>query len=96
MVNVDTSKRGKRRVVFSCRADAEASIFVAGSFNDWDSHFTKMKYDSELGAFTCEIKLAPGTYEYKFVINGVWGLDRENDNVSANDFGTLNSVVEVI
>lgn len=96
MVNVDTSKRGKRKVVFSCRADAESAIFVAGSFNDWDPHFTEMKYDKETESFVCEVKLAPGTYEYKFIINGVWGLDCENDNVSANDFGTLNSVVEVI
>ena len=96
MVNVDTSKRGKRSVVFTCRADAESAIFVAGSFNDWDPNFTQMKYDSEAKVFSCEVKLAPGTYEYKFIINGVWGLDCENDNVSANDFGTLNSVVEVI
>ena len=43
MVNVDTSKRGKRTVVFSCHADAGAAIFVAGSFNDWDPNFTPMK-----------------------------------------------------
>ena len=96
MVNVDTSKRGKRTVVFSCHADAGAAIFVAGSFNDWDPHFTPMKYDKEKDTFSCEVKLSPGTYEYKFVINDVWGLDCDNDNVSANDFGTLNSVLEVI
>lgn len=96
MVTVDTSKRGKRTVVFSCRADAGSAIYVAGSFNDWDPNFTPMKYDNECGSFSCEIKLAPGVYEYKFVINGVWGLDSDNDNVSANDFGTLNSVLEVI
>ncbi|MBQ7395886.1 MAG: glycogen-binding domain-containing protein [Lentisphaeria bacterium] len=96
MVNVDTSRRGKRRVEFTCSADAESSVFVAGSFNDWDPNFSEMKYDRERKVFACEVKLAPGTYEYKFVVNGVWGLDCENDNVSANDFGTLNSVVEVI
>ena len=96
MVNVDTSKRGKRTVVFSCHADAGAAIYVAGSFNDWDPHFTPMKYDKEKDTFSCEVKLSPGTYEYKFVINDVWGLDCDNDNVSANDFGTLNSVLEVI
>ena len=96
MVKVDTSKRGGRKVVFTCCADAGAEIFVAGSFNDWDPNFTQMKYDSESGKFVSEIKLAPGTYKYKFVVNGVWGLDSDNDNVSANDFGTLNSVFEVI
>ena len=96
MVKVDTSKRGKRKVVFTCRADAESAVFVAGSFNDWDPNFTRMEYDKSTKSFSCEVKLAPGSYEYKFVVNGVWGMDYENDNVSANDFGTLNSVVEVI
>ena len=96
MVRVDTSKRGKRTVVFSCHADAGASIFVAGSFNDWDPNFTPMEYDAGTNCFVSEIKLSPGVYEYKFVINGIGGLDCENDNVSANDFGTLNSVIEVI
>jgi 5'-AMP-activated protein kinase regulatory beta subunit len=96
MVNVDTSKRGARRVVFSCCADAESKIFVAGSFNDWDPRFTEMKYDKSSGRFSCEVRLSPGVYEYKFVVNGNWGLDSDNDNVSANDFGTLNSVIEVI
>ena len=96
MVKVDTSKRGGRRVVFSCRADEGATIFVAGSFNDWDPRFTEMKYNCEEGVFSCEVKLTPGVYEYKYVINGSWKLDSENDNVSANDFGTLNSVFEVI
>ena len=96
MVKVDTSKRGGRKVVFSCHADEGAAIFVAGSFNDWDPHFTEMKYNSQEKLFSCEVKLTPGVYEYKFVINGSWGLDSDNDNVSANDFGTLNSVFEVI
>ena len=96
MVKIDTSKRGGRRVVFTFCADAGAEVFVAGSFNDWDPNFTQMKYDSGSKAFVCEIKLAPGSYEYKFVVNGVWQLDADNDNVSANDFGTLNSLFEVL
>lgn len=96
MVKVDTSKRGKRTVGFYCHADAESAIYVAGSFNDWDPRFTPMKYNDEIKSFSCEVKLAPGTYEYKFVINGSWVLDADNDNVSANDFGTLNSVFEVV
>lgn len=43
----------------------------------------------------CTIHLAPGTYEYKFVVDGEWVLDESNPNFAANDFGTLNSVINV-
>ena len=41
------------------------------------------------------MKLAPGTYQYKFVIDGVWCADPENLDCVQNDLGTLNSVVTV-
>ena len=42
------------------------------------------------------ILLAPGIYEYKFVINGVWTLDPDPDrDWTQNGLGTLNSVLRV-
>ena len=39
--------------------------------------------------------LEPGTYEYKFVVDGEWKLDSNNPNFAPNDLGTLNSVLVV-
>jgi hypothetical protein len=39
--------------------------------------------------------LAPGTYEYKFCVDGHWQPDPENPNFTPNDLGTLNSVLIV-
>ena len=47
------------------------------------------------GVYTASIKLAPGRYEYKFVIDGTWCADPENVNSVQNDQGTFNSVITV-
>ena len=47
------------------------------------------------GVYTTTVKLAPGRYEYKFVIDGVWCADPENLDFVQNDHGTLNSVIAV-
>ena len=39
--------------------------------------------------------LAPGEYEYKFVINGTWCVDPNCKEWRQNTLGTLNSVLRV-
>ena len=39
--------------------------------------------------------LAPGHYEYKYVVNGTWCVDPQCDDWRANDHGSLNSVLQV-
>jgi hypothetical protein len=41
------------------------------------------------------VKLAPGTYQYKFVIDGTWCADPECADFVQNEHGTLNSVITV-
>ena len=47
------------------------------------------------GVYSTTIKLAPGTYQYKFVIDGTWCADPECADFVQNDHGTLNSVITV-
>ena len=54
-----------------------------------------MPYDAEGACYKLVMELAPGYYEYKFVIDGQWLMDETNHNFAANDFGTLNSVLTV-
>ncbi len=69
-------------------------VSLCGDFNGWASNVTPMKRQgNEL--WEMAIALAPGRYEYKFVVDGEWMPDplaREN---VWNCHGTLNSVVEV-
>jgi len=47
------------------------------------------------GHYVATCMLAPGSYEYKFVVNGEWTVDPANPSFVVNSLGTLNSVVEV-
>ena len=80
---------------FTLTAGPGHSVALAGSFNDWDPELLPMAYSPETSAYGCTIHLAPGTYEYKFVVDGEWKLDSNNPNFAPNDLGTLNSVLVV-
>lgn len=85
----------RRRVTFSIKAAVGSQVFLAGSFNDWNAESIPMKDSAGTGHFKCIKLLAPGRYEYKFVINGLWDIDAENPLFVANDMGSMNSVIEV-
>lgn len=84
-----------RRVIFTVRAEAGSKVFLAGSFNDWDPTAKAMTDKKNEGLFTATLTLAPGTYQYKFVIDGTWCADPECAEWVQNDHGTLNSVKTV-
>ncbi len=88
-------KAVERRVPFTVRAEAGKAVYLAGSFNQWNPTGKKMTDKKKDGVYSTTIKLAPGTYEYKFVVDGVWCADPDNLDVVKNDCGTLNSVVTV-
>jgi 1,4-alpha-glucan branching enzyme len=85
----------KQDVTFTVHAEAGKAVFVAGEFNGWDPTAKKMAYKARQGVYTATVKLAPGTYQYKYVIDGTWCADPENVNAVANDQGTFNSVITV-
>jgi len=86
---------GRKRVQFSVQCTPGASVFLAGSFNNWDATAKPLTDSRGDGQFKGTCMLAPGTYEYKFVVNGEWTVDPGNPNFVVNALGTLNSVVQV-
>ena len=90
-----SAKATERRVAFTVRAEAGKAVYLASCFNQWNPTGKKMTDKKKDGVYSTTIKLAPGTYEYKFVIDGVWCADPENVDVVKNDCGTLNSVITV-
>lgn len=83
----------EKSVTFTVHADEGKAVYVAGEFNNWDPSAKKMAYND--GVYAATLKLAPGSYQYKFVIDGTWCADPENVNAVPNDQGTFNSVIEV-
>ena len=88
-------KPDAKSVTFTVHADKGKAVYVAGEFNQWNPTAKKMAYKARSGVYTATVKLAAGTYQYKFVIDGTWCADPENVNAVPNDQGTFNSVIEV-
>ena len=85
----------KTSTTFTVHGEKGHAVYLAGEFNGWDPTAKKMAYKARSGIYTATLKLAPGEYQYKFVIDGTWCADPENVNAVANDCGTFNSVVTV-
>lgn len=83
------------KVSFIFSAQIGHQVFLTGSFNDWDPAQLVMEYQEESNGFRFELQLPAGCYEYKFIVDGEWVTDLDNTNFSANDFGTLNSVLNI-
>ncbi len=77
------------QVLFVMPAPNASSVAVLGTFNNWEpTPLTK----SRDGIWTASMTLAPGRYEYAFVIDGRWlGQDPLADEY-VHSFGEYNSV----
>mgnify|MGYP001825645263 FL=1 len=71
------------------------SVKIGGSFNDWNPGDEFLMERDEYGTWTKRIILEPGTYQYKFVVDGEWVEDRNNTNYINNAYGGNNSVLEI-
>ncbi len=94
MAGKNDKPAARRSVIFTLEDAPGRQVFVAGSFSDWQpKHRLTDKNGS--GIYTCRLLLAPGEYQYKFVVDGEWRLDASNPAFAPNDFGTLNSLLTV-
>jgi len=80
--------------VFRLVAPDANHVSVAGDFNHWDTETHAMKQD-QAGVWKLSVNLAPGRYQYRFIVDGVWQNDPENAECVANPLGTLNNVKRV-
>lgn len=80
--------------IFAYTDPLATAVFVAGSFNDWkpDVHVLTQ---TALGNWQIELPLAPGRYEYLFVVDGNWTPDPLARESVPNPHGGFNSVVQV-
>jgi 1,4-alpha-glucan branching enzyme len=84
-----------RRIVFCVNAEPGSEVAVSGDFNNWAPEGRKMADKKGDGRFTVTMNLAPGIYEYKFLIDKTWCVDPNCKDWIPNAFGTLNSVLHV-
>ncbi len=83
---------GSAPVVFAYVDPAARTVAVAGDFNQWNANAQPLARDSG-ERWTVSIKLPPGTYHYRFVVDGArWVEDPLNSARAPNDYGTFNSI----
>ncbi len=84
----------KRKVKFSLKAPNAKKVLLMGDFNKWNPKSHPMKSNSR-GEWEKVALLPPGKYEYKFLVDGEWKVDPNNNEVCWNCFGTNNSIITV-
>lgn len=62
-------------------------VTVAGSFNNWNNAIQPLHWVN--GAWETTLQVAPGTYRYKFVVDGVWINDPKNPNFNKDSFDSI-------
>lgn len=93
-VNEENQKTKFRRVKLTYHMPDAQSVIVAGDFCEWRTDRYALKKD-EKGFWTTTVTLAPGRYEYRFVVDGEWVNDPNCAERTANEFGGENCVLYV-
>lgn len=79
---------------FSFQAPGAHQVLLAGDFTRWLTNPIPLHKQPD-GAWKATASLAPGTYHYRFLVDGEWRDDPECKVSVQNPFGTRNSVVEI-
>ena len=91
----DVGENGRRiGVELTYAAPRADRIFVAGDFNHWLPGDLRRRRD-ETGSWKVQVWLAPGRYEYRFIVDGEWQNDPHAPASVRNVFGSSNCVLLV-
>ena len=84
----------KVKITFVLPKPEARHVSLSGEFNGWSPNATPMKRRED-GHWETTVALAPGRYQYKFIVDGQWLPDPQAHENVWNQHGTLNSVIEV-
>jgi len=84
------------KVVFTFKEALDAKIvYLAGNFNNWNP--TELSMKKEDGVWKLALELKPGTYQYKYVIEGTnWKEDPEAPGFVDDGFGGYNGIFTLV
>jgi chromosome partitioning protein len=80
-----------QEVTFTIEAPGAEHVLLAGDFNDWNTDGSEMEPSD--GVWTKVMKLLPGRYRYRYVVDGRWKTDPSNSAVEPNPYGGHDSVL---
>ena len=88
------AKTNKKRITFRLHAPDAKSVFVAGTFNNWNPQARRLRTNGK-GSWSTWTNLSPGTYEYLFIIDGKWQEDPQCEDRCPNSHGSYNSLIHL-
>jgi len=89
---------GAREVVVHFRDPAAGDVRIAGDFNGWvpDKGVRSLiESEGQSRVWTKVLQLAPGTYQYRYVVDGEWREDPSNPESVPGTGGRPNSILVV-
>lgn len=90
----DSPLQGLKNTEFHLEAPSAGSVKLAADFTDWEK-FPLDLIKSEDGVWFGIVPLFPGSYAYRFIVDGQWCDDPHPAQRVANPFGTMDAVVKV-
>ena len=88
------AKLNKKKETFSFNAPDALSVMLVGDFTHWQKEPISMRKDAN-GIWKATVALDPGTYHYRFLVNGEWRDDPECTLRVQNPYGGQNAVRNV-
>lgn len=79
---------------FKLFAPEAKEVALVGDFSNWQENECPMRRAKD-GSWKKRLQLNPGRYEYRFVVDGHWWTDPENQDRQQNPYGQDNSVITV-
>lgn len=84
----------QKSVDFEFYAPLSKEVRLAGDFNGWSASKCLLKKQKD-GRWTTSLSLKPGSYQYRYLVDGNWENDQRPIKLVPNAFGTWNCVIEV-
>jgi len=95
---IDGEAEPVREVVVRFRDRAASDVRIAGDFNGWvPDKGVRSLIESEgpVRVWTKILQLPPGTYQYRYVVDGEWREDPDNPEIISGSVGGRNSILVV-
>jgi chromosome partitioning protein len=86
----------ERGVIFTYYDPAARDVQIAGDFSDWKPLSNQPVRQGKEGVWRVKLALTPGRYQYKYIVDGQWKIDPNNDDVITDEAGVRNSSLRVM
>jgi cyclomaltodextrinase len=95
-VYIRSERSDKQLHVFRYKSSVKpARVTVTGSFNSWNKFSDELRDPKGMGTYELAVPLDPGSYLYKFVVDGKEIIDPANPERSPTGFDDFNSILRV-